>query len=993
MSGIEERFGAGPFLPGTDEMRTAIGTFDWAATPVGPIDGWSNSLRNIVNLIVNSRHPMFLWWGPQLVQFYNDAYRRSLGDRHPAAFGAFGREFWSEIWPTIGPQIEGVMERGESTWHEDHLVPIFRNGRMEEVYWTYGYSPVWDDHGSVGGTLVVVQEQTARVLAARRVRTVRDLASTGSAHRTEAEAWLAGFDVLSSNPHDLPFVLGFAVSADGAGARVVAQRPLDVAQERILCRELDLASPGLLGRVVATGRPETLHDVRGLVGAVVLPPWPEAVTAARLIPIRRPRSSVPYGILVVGLCPRLPFDEAYADFLSMAADQLANAIANAHAHEEEQRLVEAHAQLSARFREMLEQAPTGVAVFSGPDHRFELANPIYRAITHRSDLIGRRLVDVFPEVVGTDLPEVFDRVYRTGESFAADEYRVALDRSDRGSPEETFYSFRLAPARDEANVVSGLIVVIIDVTAAVRARRELEHTQARLDFTLNAAGVGYWDMNIVTHEANCSLRHYQILGYEEPPTGWTFENFLSHVVPDERDGLEAAVKGSVATGRDFDIECQVVTAGGAHRWVHAHGRVEHLEGKPARLMGILHDVTERRELLAREQAARRTAEHASHAKDQFLATLSHELRTPMNTIIGWTELLAEGGLTAEDAQAGLETIHRHAHVQARMIEDLLDMGRIVSGKIQLTPRLVLLAQIIDGAVDAIAHAARARAVTVTIERTVDQAHVDGDATLLQQVFWNLLGNAVKFTPAHGTVTVTLDRAGSMLKVCVRDTGEGIASDFLPHVFDRFRQADGTSTRAHGGLGIGLSIVKQLVEAHGGAVQGDSDGPGCGTLFTVWLPEAAARPGLDALTVSSDDPVRVDPASPERRLNGARILVVEDDRDARQLIQRILTGAKANVVTAESAAEALGALSHQRFDLLVSDIGMPHEDGYELIRKVRSLHPSHAATLPALALTAYGRPEDRQSALEAGFQMHVAKPIEQARLLQACASLLRAAAAE
>lgn len=958
-------------------MRAAIRAFDWEHTPLGPISAWSNSLRNVVNLVVTSRHPMFLWWGPELIQFYNDAYRPSLGvERDLAALGARGSEFWAEIWPVIGPQIEAVMERGESTWNEEHLVPITRNGRVEEVYWTYGYSPVWDDDGRVGGTLVVVQEQTARTLAARRIRTVRDLASTVSVHRTEAEAWRAGLDVLSANVSDLPWVVAFAASDDRQSARLMGQRPRDVVPESRLLQEFSLAPGGAFRRVLDTGQPEVVHDLRALVGDIIVPPWPEPVVSARLIPLRRPRSSASYGLLAVGLSPRLPFDEAYADFLTMAADQLDNAIGNARAHEEEQHLVDELAQMSMRFRELLEQAPAGVAVFTGPDHRFDLANPNYRAITHRSNVVGRTFIEVFPEVAGTALVSTMDRVYRTGEPYVADEYLVELDRAGNRRLEEFYYSFNLAPIR-QGGVITGLIVVAIDVTLQVKARRDLGRAQERLNFTLNAAGVGYWDLDLRSGAASCSPRHYQIFGYTEAPASWTIERFLSHVDADDRSRLAAALSESLRTGSDMDLECSIQTAAGEHRWIRLYARVERMRGYPARLLGIVHDVTERRDLLAREQQARRNAEQASHAKDQFLASLSHELRTPMNTIIGWTDLLSEGALSPEDERAGLATVQRHARLQARLIEDLLDMSRIVSGKIHLSPRLVRLAAVLEAAVEAVAHAASLKRITIVVEGADEAALVEGDATLLQQVFWNLLGNAVKFTSAGGTVVASLQRGTSGMEVTVRDTGEGISAEFLPHVFERFRQEDGTSTRAHHGLGIGLSIVKQLVEAHGGTIRAASAGRGEGAAFTVILPEASAE--------VSDAEV----AAPTPRLAGARVLVVEDDPETRELIRLILTGANANVVGAQSAAEALGAMSHQRFDLLVSDIGMPHEDGYEFIRKVRSLPAARGGLLPALALTAYGRPEDRERALNSGFQMHATKPLEPASLLHACLSLLLA----
>ena len=333
------------FLVGGGEMGARIRDFDWAGTAVGPPERWSHGLRTVLGILLGSRHPMFLWWGPDLIQFYNDGYRPSLGaDGHPAALGARGREFWAAIWAAIGPQIEAVMTRGESTWNEDHLVPIPRNSRIEEVYWTYGYSPVRDDDGTVGGTLVVVQEQTARVIGERRLRTLRDLAARAAASRTEGDAWTGAVDVLGDNPKDFPWALVYAARDDGASVRPPG-RTLAAGSLGVLdgldgldgLDDLDEAWP--LQEVLKTGEPLLVEDVRRRVGDVPGPAWPEPVQQAWLVPIKRPNTPVPYGILVAGLSPRLAFDREYQDFLRLVADHMATAVTNARtAAEERQRL-------------------------------------------------------------------------------------------------------------------------------------------------------------------------------------------------------------------------------------------------------------------------------------------------------------------------------------------------------------------------------------------------------------------------------------------------------------------------------------------------------------------------------------------------------------------------------------------------------------------------------------------------------------------------------
>jgi signal transduction histidine kinase/ActR/RegA family two-component response regulator len=571
-------------------------------------------------------------------------------------------------------------------------------------------------------------------------------------------------------------------------------------------------------------------------------------------------------------------------------------------------------------------------------------------------------------------------VYQTGEPFRADEYPIALDVDGRGRI-DCFFTFHLAPVRDHDGKTVGLIVVSVEVTDQVRARQQLQHAQERLNFTLEAAGVGYWELDLATQITKRSLQHDRIFGYPQGVPEWTLDDFLSHVVAGERERVSESVRLALASDDQFRIECPIVGADGVHRWIQVSARVERASDQTAaRMLGIVLDVTERRTLLGREQHARREAEHANHLKDEFLATLSHELRTPLNTILGWADLLGEGDLGPTEVRDGLAAIRRNAGAQAQMIEDLLYMSRIVSGKIHLSPSSVRLADVVAQAVESLRPTAEAKGVKVWSQLGGNAGLVAADPERLQQVFWNLLGNAIKFTPSGGRIDVSLEAVDSQLRVSVRDTGEGIDPDFLPHMFDRFRQGDAKTTRSHGGLGIGLSIVKQLVELHGGTVSGSSDGRGAGSTFTVSLP-AAARPAVEVRSKSSRSALGLD---------GVRILVVEDDPDARELLRRIFTARAASVVAAESAADAMTALRRERFDLLVSDIGMPYEDGYELIRKVRALPASHGGGIPAIALTAYARAGDRQRIVDAGFQRHIAKPVVQSELLAACRSLIAGA---
>jgi PAS domain S-box-containing protein len=396
---------------------------------------------------------------------------------------------------------------------------------------------------------------------------------------------------------------------------------------------------------------------------------------------------------------------------------------------------------------------------------------------------------------------------------------------------------------------------------------------------------------------------------------------------------------------------------------------------------------ERKLLLERERAARTEAERMSEMKDEFLATLSHELRTPLNAILGWSQVLRTGDKAQADYLKGLETIERNARVQTQLIEDLLDMSRITSGKLRLDIQPLLPASFIEAAIETVKHAADANGIR--IEKVLDPAAgpIAGDPGRLQQVIWNLLSNAIKFTPKNGRIEVRLERVNSHIEISVADSGIGIKPEFLPFLFERFRQADASTTRKYGGLGLGLSIVKNLIELHGGIVEVSSPGTGLGTTVTVHLPLTAVHRSAELVERLQQKPLGsyVTTFIPAE-LAGLKVLVVDDQADARDLIKRILEDCAAEVLTAATAAEAVAVIEATRPDILVTDIGMPDADGFELLRRVRALGPERGGTVHAIALTAFARSEDRTRALRAGFQVHVAKPVDPSELVATVASV-------
>jgi PAS domain S-box-containing protein len=395
---------------------------------------------------------------------------------------------------------------------------------------------------------------------------------------------------------------------------------------------------------------------------------------------------------------------------------------------------------------------------------------------------------------------------------------------------------------------------------------------------------------------------------------------------------------------------------------------------------------ERLQLLDSEREARSRAERASRMKDEFLATLSHELRTPLNAVLGWAHILRIGKLPDDELKQGLDSIERNARVQAQIIEDLLDMSRIISGKVRLDVQQIDLPAVLNESIDTVRATAEAKGVRLHAVVDPRAGPISGDPDRLQQVFWNLLNNAIKFTPKGGQVQVLLERVNSQIKVSVIDTGEGIAPEFLPYVFDRFQQGDASTTRRHGGLGLGLAIVKQLVELHGGNVRVKSGGIGKGTTFTLNLPLLAVYTEPEKERRHSWPMPRENQPLPDVSLADVHVLVVDDEVDARELVKRLLEMAGATVSTAGSASEAVERILAARPDVLICDLGMPAQDGFSLIRQLRVLEETQESVLPAVALTAYARSEDRTKAIRCGFQNHLAKPVEPAELLAVVSSL-------
>ncbi|MEH2172431.1 YlcI/YnfO family protein [Nostoc sp.] len=536
--------------------------------------------------------------------------------------------------------------------------------------------------------------------------------------------------------------------------------------------------------------------------------------------------------------------------------------------------------------------------------------------------------------------------------------------------------------------------------AVERARAEaaLRDSENRFRMAIEAAQLGTWDWNLITNQLIWDEGCKAMFGLPAEAES-SIEVFFAGLHPDDRERLEQVVQWTLnpkSSGK-YDVEYRTIgIQDGVERWIAARGQAYFdAADNPQRFVGTVLNITEqkriqaeREQLFAREQAARETADRANRIKDEFLAVLSHELRSPLNPILGWTQLLQNGKLSEARRTEALKIIERNANLQTRLIEDLLDISRIMQGKLSLTAAPVRLTFVISAAVETVRLVAEAKNIAIALDLDFEIAPIFGDAARLQQVVWNLLTNAVKFTPNGGQVTIELRQLDGLAQIQVIDTGKGINRQFLPHVFEYFRQEDGSTTRKFGGLGLGLAIVRQIVEMHGGRITAESQGENQGATFIIQLPlmqQATSMPAARA-KLNASEPIHTQTKT-EVLLDSVQILLVDDEPDTREFQAFVLSQSGANVTAVASALEALQALEQFAFDVLVSDIGMAQMDGYMLMQQIRSRPPNQGGNIRAIALTAYAAEIDQQRALQVGFQTHITKPVEPEKLVRAIVSLV------
>ncbi|MEO6187120.1 MAG: ATP-binding protein [Steroidobacteraceae bacterium] len=782
------------FLAGGGEMGERIRAFPWTNAALGEPRSWSQGLRTAVRVLLTTQHPAFIFWGPQHSCLYNDAYSRSLGpEKHPSILGMPAKAAWLEIWPIIGPQIDHVMRGAGATWHENQLVPIIRHGALQDVYWTYSYSPIDDPESahSVGGVLVLCTETTEHVLARQRLLEERE-----------------------------------------------------------------------------------------------------------------------------------------------------------------------------RFVQLFDQAPTFLAVLEGPEHVIAFANPGYLKLVGHRSILGRRVAEVLPEAVAQGYVARLDEVYRTGRSYTAFGARYAASPAPGSPLDERYVDFVYQPMTNRSGEVIGILVQGVDVTARAEADAALELNRSRLEYATRLSGVGFWYCDLPFDELKWDDRVKEHFFFE-PSARITIADFYARIHAEDREPTRRAIDKSIDSRTPYDIVYRTVHPDtGAVKWIRALGGTDYADdGTPTHFDGVTVDVSAQKLDEQRLFALNNLLREQDRRKDEFIATLSHELRNPLAPIRAAARVIASPHVEATQLQRAQLIIERQVGQMALLLDDLLDIARITQGKLRLKKSTVVLLDVVDAAVEAIRPLLDGKSQHLSVTLPAETVRLDADPLRVSQILTNLLTNAAKFSDAGSRIDLAVTVDGQTLALSVRDNGIGIAPESLSKIFEMFSQIEGLAGRSDGGLGIGLALVKGLAELHGGSAEARSIGLGHGSEFIVRLPLATPLAGT-----APDMGARAQEA-PVRR----RILVADDNRDAAESLSMLLEMAGHEVRVACLGREALAIAQVYRPDIVLLDIGMPDLNGYEVARAMRL--ESWALKVQLIALTGWGQAEDRRKALQAGFDHHLVKPID------------------
>ncbi len=960
---------------GPGEMRALLRAYPWATHALGPVENWPQSLRLVVRFCLNSRFPMCLWVGPDLINLYNDAYAPIYAKRHPHALGRSAREVWADTWPALESQVNAVLEHGESSWHERRLIRSERNGQMADAWFTWSFSPIFDDTDAVAGVCLTVVEETEHVLRERELLETRDrFALTLSA--AEIGSW--SVDAKTNQVHaDANLAKAFSVSpelaARGAPLKIftdaiheqdraptIAAIAEAMAHQSTFEAEYRMAPQnGVVRTVLARGR--VMRDstgqalsMSGVLIDITERKRSEQLLAAQNDILKLMIADAPLSVILNELVQRVEAAgnvDAISSLLLIDGEGRLRHGAAPHLPDDYNRAVDGIA--------IGEHVGTcGRAAFLGqtvvtPDL---LSDPNWAPLRARAAELGllsawsQPIFSADGKVLGT-----FGTYFRKRREPTAEEKKVV-----------DFLSKTAALAIERAQAREVLKAAQDELRLRDERSREIADTMPQIVWGADVKGVlNYYNR-----------RWFEYIGL--PETDFAGAQWDRYIHPEDLPPTYQTWMEAIESGKVYQMEFRARGADGNYRWFLTRAMpIRDANGKIVRWFGTCTDIHDRKRaqeenalVIERERAARLASENAGRMKDDFLATLSHELRTPLNPVLLLASESASNPNLPAEVRADFTTIAKNVALEARLIDDLLDLTRITRGKMPLSISPSEVHAILDDAVATVRADLQEKKIQLTTRYLAPTSRVRGDPVRLQQVFWNILRNAAKFTPRDGAITVTtgISGDGKRIEIQITDTGMGMTPDEISRLFNAFAQGDhagAEGSHRFGGLGLGLAISRMLVELHSGRISATSAGRDQGATFTVQLPlDRASVPSAGSL---SSPPILRPTAS--KRTRPSRILLVEDHEPTRTSLAHLLSRRHYDVTTANGVEEAVALAKVQGFDLLVSDIGLPDGDGYELMR---ILHRDY--DMKGIALTGFGMEEDIERSRVAGFVTHLTKPI-------------------
>ncbi|OGB22880.1 MAG: hypothetical protein A3I66_13365 [Burkholderiales bacterium RIFCSPLOWO2_02_FULL_57_36] len=942
-------------LAGNGEMRALMRAHDWTASPLGHPSTWPASLQIVLSLMLDSKFPMFVAWGPSLGFIYNDAYAEILGEKHPGAIGRPFQEIWSEIWNDISPFCDRALA-GDATFRESLPLVMHRHGHEEQAWFTFSYSPIRDESGIVSGLYCACTETTAQVLAERRrafqlelVDRLRGLTKASEITGVAAELLGRHLQVNRTGYAEIDAEeRTVSVSRDWASADV----PRIAGQTTSLC----VFGPAVVA-VLRSGTTLCITEIHADQRSATYAKAYESIGIRSMLVVPLIKAGRLTSIFAAGASlPRCWSDEDVA-LAEDVAERTWAAVERARA---ERALTRQLALERDRLQMLFAQAPGFMAVLRGPNHVFELANFAFMRLIGDRDVLGKPVRDALPEVEGQGFFELLDEVYSSVRPFHTREASLFLQQTPGGLPVQRFLDFVYQPVMEADGTVSGIFVEGYDVTERKLASQALHDSEQTLREGLLVGRMAVWKLNLATRHVEFSTNTHAIFGplWKQGTAG------LDSVHPDDVSRLREVARRAVEERSQYECLIRMIRPeSGEIIWFEVRGRIVcDACGKPVFIRGISLDVTKRK--LA-EEALRA----ADCRKDEFLAMLAHELRNPLAPISTAAQILKMIDVDEPRVHQASAIIARQVEHMTSLIDDLLDVSRVTRGLITLEKQVLDVANIVASAVEQVRSLIESRHHCLTVQLPQTPVCVLADRTRLVQVLSNLLNNAVKYTHPGGEILLRMDLCNDQVTIGVRDNGIGISPELLPHVFELFTQAERSPDRSQGGLGLGLALAKSLMELHGGSISAHSLGLDKGSEFVLRMPrlaESMEQPGTahgEAMTLSAGDALHV--------------MIVDDNADAANSLAMLLQAAGYIVSVAYDAQEAMERACVGVTHIFLVDIGLPDMDGYELARRLRSFPETAHATL--IALTGYGQTQDYQRSQAAGFDHHLVKPANAAKL--------------